>query len=177
MQYFYVKAGEIVGAGDIGENLPDDVGAIANSFGPGIDPNDYYVSDGSIQPKPDRPSPYHVWIEGGWTLPEVGDLSAIVNPWDSLVNRVRGSEVWDAAFTASFKSLRAQSAWSVLLSSLTSTHNIDDLAFGLNALIEAAPTLFSDEVKSQFKTMLVETNLLTENLSQILVVSDGQQDP
>lgn len=167
MKYFYVQNGTIAGLGDT-----DDVpfACIANMFGGSIDPNDFCVVDGKIELRPERPSPDHVWADGGWVKPTPIDVSAIVslNPWQTLLDKLRGSEVWEAAFSASVKSLRAQSAWTILYGTITSTNNLQDLAFSLGALIDAAPALFTIEVKAKFKEILAEVGLLDASLEKVL---------
>lgn len=168
MKYFYVKDGSIVGLGD-SEDMPDGFDLVPNEFGQ-VNPHDYFYADGQIEKKPDRPSLDAAWNNGEWSVPEPIDVGAIValNPWRSLLDKLRGSDVWEAAFTASFKSLRAQSAWTLLYGTITSTNNIQDLAFAVSALIDAAPTFFPAEIKQQFKAMLSEVHLLDQSLAQIL---------
>jgi len=81
--------------------------------------------------------------------------------WNRLTELLRGSALWNKAFTASMQSVAANAAFTLLLTTLTSTHAIVDFSFAVRTLrqiLQSDPGLtdFSDNDLDSFKNMLSE---------------------
>jgi hypothetical protein len=89
----------------------------------------------AVQIRPEQPSPLHYWNanEQAWERPTV----AVGTDWQGLTNALRGSAAWGRAYAASEKTLKANSAFTLLLATLTATHALEDLVWAIAKLREA----------------------------------------
>lgn len=132
MAYFFLQNGQIVGTTD------DPNIAIAGfEIAEGVDlpVEQLYWNGSEICPKPERPSPLHVWERLEWILPFVATLER--ENWDGLVSSLRGTAVWAKVYTAASRTLKANVSWTLLYGTLTRTHNLQDLQFAIAEIREA----------------------------------------
>jgi hypothetical protein len=74
--------------------------------------------------------------------------------WDGLASDLRSSDIWAKSFKAASISIVANSAWTLLYGTLTSTKHLQDLMFAITALRSAmAMTDEGDFTKSQIKEL------------------------
>ena len=109
--------------------------------------------------------------ELGWEQREENDAAVqeylhppepIASPdWERLTSSLRGSAVWAKAFGSAMQSIAANAAMTLMLSSLTATHSLQDLRFAfvtLRQIMLTTPGLadFSVTELSFLKTTLAE---------------------
>jgi hypothetical protein len=84
------------------------------------------------------------WIEVSEDDPAVVEFLNSVTPsppdFAGLLNAMRGTAEFSHAYTAADESIAALNALTLLLSSLSSTHNLDDLRFSFNRLRAVMPS-------------------------------------
>lgn len=132
MKNFIVLGGNIVG---ITDEIPNNETVFANPDN--LEIADVYW-DGEIIPKPDRPSPQHYWDEQThtWIAPAIENISIFFN-WDMLVASLFNSPEWAKAYSASEKTLKANTAFTTLLTTLTNLRRVETLEFAIAKLREA----------------------------------------
>jgi hypothetical protein len=97
-----------------------------------------YCSDGEVQPIPPKPSENCHWNGIEWV--EIVLLNTAIEngpDWDGLVSNLRSSDIWEKSFKAASMSIAANSAWTLLYGTLTSTKHLQDLIFAITALRSA----------------------------------------
>lgn len=87
-------------------------------------------------------------------------LEQLRNPPDfnKLTLSLRGSEFWMKMLTAADNSLRASNAFTLAMSSLTSTHNLGDLRFAFARLQEEAGSAITANDRRWLRDRLREAN-------------------
>lgn len=90
-------------------------------------------------------------------------LTASVSPaWQGLENALRRSTVWQKVAEASKVSVSCQFGFTLLLSALTATHNLDDLQYSVSVIREALSGLpVGDFTPSEIE--LINTYLVNNN--------------
>lgn len=90
----------------------------------------------------DRPSLDHVWRDGDWRLELTPD-------WEGLINDLRGTEVFSRVYGAAASTIEANTAYTLLMDTLTKTHNLTDLEFAIGALRQAMTGTVGDFTPEQ----------------------------
>ncbi len=80
--------------------------------------------------------------------------------WINLESRVRGSAFFNRAYSAGDESLPAQNAFTLLLATISKTHEIQDLVFGFNRLRQVLPETTTGDYTSEELEAIVQ--LLTD---------------
>ncbi|WP_088893221.1 hypothetical protein [Leptolyngbya ohadii] len=115
-----------------------------------------------VKLKGDRPSPAHYWDgeRNEWVLPELPPIPAIPR-WDWLTDSVRGSALFQRSYLASEQSTAVNAAFTLLMASLTTTRNLNDLRFAFARLrvgLQALEIDFSVEELEWLGGKLLECN-------------------
>ncbi|MCC5636343.1 hypothetical protein LC593_10825 [Nostoc sp. CHAB 5844] len=136
--YFLIQNNEIVGTSDAKiEELPLNFSLVE---GPDILISQAYYKDGEILPKGSSPSPQHTWDEQThtWIEPEALPVAQLSAPnWDALIASLENSPEWGKAYTAAERTLKANTAFTTLLTTLTSLRRTETLEFAIAKLREA----------------------------------------
>lgn len=154
---FLISENQIVGVfpeGENSNNLP--TGFTIADFEIESSIESVYFADGRVQLIPDRPSENHVWIGNKWSeiLLAPPNLIDFDPDWVGLISDLRGSQIWVKSFEAASTSIAANSAWTLLYGTLTTTNNLDDLAFSISSLRSAMKlTDGGDFTKAQLKSL------------------------
>jgi hypothetical protein len=92
----------------------------------------------AIVQKPEQPSPEHFWNHesNAWEIVVI-PIPEPLPDWQGLTSQLRGSAAWGRAYTSSERTLKANSAFTLLLTTLTSTHAVEDLVWAIAKLREA----------------------------------------
>lgn len=96
---------------------------------------------------------YQQWLETEGNTPDPIDTPQLVN-WQGLENSLRASPIWQKCFEVSMLSLPAQSATTLLLSTITSTRNLQDLEFAIGFLRQQMQTLPVGDFTTQEITLM-----------------------
>lgn len=143
MALWWISSGEVVGPAILGIGVPDNFEEVE---GPEARDRDLLYVDGqTIKLKPERPSPSHVWsvTQKTWieqSLPAPG----LAIDWTGFLAALRNTPVFARIYSASTQSLRANSAYTLLTSTLTTTHNLDDFQWAIAELREGMTTSTGD---------------------------------
>ncbi|NJR37751.1 MAG: hypothetical protein HC781_01595 [Leptolyngbyaceae cyanobacterium CSU_1_4] len=113
------------------DNLPVGFTAVE---APDLPLEQLYWDGAIVRIKPEQPSSLHVWEVDQWVLPQPNVFG---ENWQGLTEILTGSGFWTKAYDASTRTLKANSAFTVLLAVLTSTQRVDRLANAL-ALLRGA---------------------------------------
>ena len=132
--YYLIFDNQIAGTAESVDSLPIDFIALQ---GPDEDINNLYYDGESIQIKPPRPSPSHFWDNAleNWILPIIPENS--VPNWDKLILLLDNSPEWGRVYAAAEKTLKANTAFTTLLTTLTNLRKVETLEFALAKLREA----------------------------------------
>lgn len=126
---WWISDGEIIGPAIAGIN-PSNFEIVA---GPEAASRDQvYYNLGQIFIKPDRPSDRHIWLQNEWQLLTTQSPSAI--DWVGMLNSLRGSTIFGKIYQASTEDLRVNTAYTLLTSTLVSTHNLEDFEWAIEEL-------------------------------------------
>lgn len=133
---YYVSENQVVGANADPNSIPN--GWTVAEGADDLSPEQCYFDGEMVRQKPDRPSPEHFWSEQekAWVAPVIPEPTIVLN-WTGLVAGLRGSMVWGKVFEASTRTLKAQSAFTLLYGTLTAVHNLDDLRLAIALIREA----------------------------------------
>lgn len=86
--------------------------------------------------------------------PELKIIEPELEPnWNQLVADLRGTAVFGKAFTTA-----APNPWSLLLTSLTTTHLVEDLSFALYAVRASMPIDFTESEIAEINQKLAANN-------------------
>lgn len=134
---FLIYEGAIAGTTDQAEDLPEGYSAHP---GPDAPIEEVYWDGADVILKPEKPSAIAFWnIETlSWTEPEafvIPNLQSL--DWDKLIAALDSSPEWERAYTASERTLKANTAFTTLMSALTSIRKVETLQFALSKLREA----------------------------------------
>lgn len=126
----------IAGVTDQAENLPD--GYFAHK-GPDAPIEDLYWDGTDVILKPEKPSAIAIWNTEAlsWEEPEAFVIPSLPLDWDKLIAALDSSPEWERAYTASERTLKANTAFTTLMSALTSIRKVETLQFALAKLREA----------------------------------------
>jgi hypothetical protein len=153
--FLLISDGQICGRTNSPDGLPFGLEAI--EYDGGLEPSALELVDGKIcEKKPASVVPIEM-------------VEVPASPWVQLRQKVQNTPIWEASFQASYKSLKAQSAWTLMLNSIDSSHNLSDFSFAVCALLEAAPEKFTDELKADFLELLEKIGLTTDDLTEALI--------
>ena len=143
MHYFISESGEIVGTTD--DPTVELAGHTVHD-GPDAPPDALYFDGEKVAFKPDRPGENCFWSvpDRAWVCPEP-PAEIVVTDWDGLVNSLRGTAVFAKIYVAATqpetntiaaltKTLKANTGYTLLMDTLTKTHNLQDLQFALGQL-------------------------------------------
>lgn len=136
--HFFICDNQIAGISEIPpQGLPANFQIVE---GPNLPIELLYFDGEEILEKPEPPTPAHIWdnFNKEWVLPAspVIALPASSN-WDLLLSSLHNSPEWDRAYTASERTLKANTAYTTLLTILATTRHIDGLQNILAKLREA----------------------------------------
>ena len=129
--------------------------------GPDHDYSELYWTGESVAIRTPKPDGNYVWNLTEWV--EVIIPTPDAGPdWGGLASTLRNSPAWAHAYDQAEETVKANAAFTLLLASLVSTHNEDDLRFAwlrLRELMQTQPTLtdFSEE------QLLFVTEALSDN--------------
>lgn len=117
-----------------------------------------YFDNGELKLIPPSPDGDYRWDGSEWVeIPPVvfPPFIPIGPDWAGLLSDLRGSEVWAKSFVAASTSIAANSAWTLLYSTLTGTNrHFPDLMFSIGALRNAmAATEGGDFTADQVATI------------------------
>jgi hypothetical protein len=128
---YLIFNGSVVGVvqGDGEVSLPEGFEEIESDLNL---PSDAVFFDGvAIAEKPIQPSPNHVWDGTIWVAPVPSLEYPRENDWAAFAQRLKGSEAWARVYAASSRTLRANSAFTLLLNTITSGFDTETLAFAI----------------------------------------------
>jgi len=153
MRYIWIYDGQV--AGECAENValesyPSGFTLVEAPDGMDAILTDLYWDGTNVIEKPSQPSPEHYWNaqSNEWELPIIPTQLAIAN-WQGLTSQLRGSAAWGHAYLSSEKTLKANSAFTLLLATLTSTHAIEDLVWALARLREAMQAIATGDFTTE----------------------------
>ncbi len=132
--FFLIQNGAIAGtSAEFTDNLPEGFSLIE---GPDLPLSEVYWNGQSVVTKPPQPSPEHYWngATNTWVAPS--PLTPFQD-WDKLISFLDSSPEWGRAYGAAEKTIKANTAFTLLLTTLTSLRKIETLEFALNKLREA----------------------------------------
>jgi hypothetical protein len=138
MAYFWINDGAIAGISEDlmePERYPQGFTLVE---GPDAPAETLFWNGSEVAKKPEQPSSQHVWNfeKNDWMLPHIFQSEPIAN-WQGLADDLTGSTLWAKAYEASTRTLKANSAFTVLLTVLTSTKRADRLNHAIALLREA----------------------------------------
>ncbi|MBH8566699.1 hypothetical protein I8748_31880 [Nostoc sp. CENA67] len=131
---FLIYDNAIVGTATQAENLPE--GFIALE-GPNLPIEEVYLDGSDIKAKPPKPSEAHYWdgelLE--WKIFH-HDVTSFPD-WDKLISLLHNSPEWARAYAAAERTLKANTAYTTLLTTLSSFRRLENLEFAIAKLREA----------------------------------------
>jgi hypothetical protein len=152
---FLIYDGQLSGTTIATDSLPEGFEAVE---GPDLPLERVYWDGSQVQAKPTQPSSLHYWdgVSHQWQLPEPVSL-AIATPsspedWDGLTNALRNTAVFAKVYGAATqpeastiaaltKTLKANTAYTLLMDTLSKTHHSGDLQFAIAQLREVMATI------------------------------------
>jgi hypothetical protein len=158
--------GQIAGQSTTADNLPAGFTAIEYS---GTEPLENLWFDGkNIRVKPERPSDRHYWAGTDWAeMPE--NIIPVHEDWAGLVADLRGSGLLGKVYSAAKKTVKATTAWTMLMTALTSPLMIvEDLAFAIGDFRAMAPDVLDAEDCQLILGFLHDRGFHAEVLDQAL---------
>ncbi|MBW4670423.1 MAG: hypothetical protein KME60_24160 [Cyanomargarita calcarea GSE-NOS-MK-12-04C] len=141
---FFICNDEIAGITDscLEAGLPSGYKCIE---GPNLLVHEVYWDGENVLPRPEQPSNEHYWdsTTNAWeaTKPAVVPLINLEENWDKLISLLQSSPEWAHAYTAAERTLKANTAFTTLLSSLTTLRKVETLQFALAKLREAMSSI------------------------------------
>ncbi len=96
--------------------------------------DEVYFAEGQIQRKPERPSDRHSWINNEWQLPPNPPITE--RDWDGLFKALQNSSVFGKIYASATENLRSNAAYTLLFSTLTTTHNYEKFVWAIAELRE-----------------------------------------
>ncbi|MDM9583079.1 hypothetical protein [Nostoc sp. GT001] len=108
--------------------------------GPNLLPYEVYWDGEAVLPKPPQPSLEHYWdsTTNTWQLPQLITIPQIkVENWDKLILLLDSSPEWGRVYAAAEKTLKANTAFTTLLTTLTNLRKVETLIFAIAKLREA----------------------------------------
>jgi hypothetical protein len=136
MKYLIID-GEVVGRVGEGE---EPMGQATLEPGPyAADISQLYFDAGEVKLKPEPPGPDAWWDRDakGWREPQPLPEVPLAPDWDGFAAALRGGPTWAKFYAAGTKDLRCNLAGTLLLTTLTSGHNLADLEFAIAELLAA----------------------------------------
>ncbi|RCJ20116.1 hypothetical protein A6S26_05190 [Nostoc sp. ATCC 43529] len=134
--FFFIQGDAIAGMSNaFTDQLPTGFTLVE---GPDLPLNLIYWNGRKILPKPQQPSPEYYWDSAinEWVAPDPPTPSQIQD-WDKLISLLDSSPEWGKAYAAAEKTLKANTAFTTLLTTLTSLRKTETLEFAIARLREA----------------------------------------
>jgi hypothetical protein len=133
--FFLIKDGAVAGtSAELTDKLPEGFFLVEGTDSPlGV-----YWDGENILAKPQQPSPSHYWdaINNEWVLPFIPPVF-VAEDWDKLTSLLDNSPEWGRAYSAAERTLKANTAFTTLLTTLTTLRKIETLQFVIAKLREA----------------------------------------
>ena len=158
--------GQIAGQTGTAENLPS--GFVAVPYD-GDEPIENLWWDGKkIRVKPERPSDRHYWAGTDWAeMPE--NIIPAYEDWAGLVADLRESGLLGKVYSAAKKTVKASTAWTMLMAALTSPLMVvEDLAFAIGDFRAMTPDVLDAEDCQLILGFLHDRGFHSELLDQAL---------
>jgi hypothetical protein len=136
------------------DNLP--IGFTIEEYDGNLPIESLYFSDGEVKPIPPRPEGDYRWNGSEWAeIPAIAltPPTPIGPDWGGILSDLRGSELWQKTFEAASSSIAVNAAWTVLQSSLVSTHHAGDLEFSIGALRAAMRDAGGDFSRTEVRAL------------------------
>lgn len=137
MKIFLIYENEIAGIANQETQLPSGYSAIE---GPNDELENLYFDGFQIQLKPPKPSVAHYWDNEllKWVSPNQGAIPPSNSPnWEKLILLLENSPEWAKAYAASEKTLKANTAFTTLLTTFANLRKVENLIFAIAKLREA----------------------------------------
>ena len=133
---YLILDNEVIGRIEGNQNPPGNATVITGPWAPEND--QLYVDGDKVKVRPEKPSPAAWWDKGEKAWKEPIPLPEIATPdWQGLAAALPGGPIWAKFYAAGTKDLRANLAGTLLLTTITSSHNLDDLTFAIAELLDA----------------------------------------
>jgi hypothetical protein len=161
MTYYWITGDQLAGSSETAipeANWPQGETLVE---GPDHDYSELYWTGDTVAIRPQRPDGNYVWNLTEWVEVIIPAPEPTPN-WIGLESALRNSAAWAHAYDQAEETVKANAAFTLLLTSLTSTHNENDLRFAwlrLRELMQTQQTLtdFSAE------QLLFVTEALSDN--------------
>ncbi len=136
MKNYLIYDNTIAGVADQTEELPN---GFTIATGADLPIERLYFDGETIQEKPPQPTAQHQWDgeQRSWLAPPSSDppVANSSPDWDGLANWIRGSIYFERCYVAAKISPSATAAAALLLVTINTTHNLQDLAFVLGDIL------------------------------------------
>jgi len=158
--------GQIAGQTTTTDNLAAGFTAIEYS---GTEPLESLWFDGKkIRVKPERPSDRHYWTGKDWAE-NVDAQIPMHEDWAGLMADLRGSGLLAKVYAAAKKTVKVATAWTMLMTALTSPLMIvEDLAFAIADFRAMAPDVLNTEDCQLILGFLHDRGFHSESLENAL---------
>jgi hypothetical protein len=149
---FLIFENAIAGTTNQTEGLP---AGFSVAEGPDAPNEELYWDGSAIVYKPPRPTPSSVWNthSNQWEEFAVPQQIVTLPDWKGLELALTGTQAFGRAFNTA-----PANAWTLLLSTITTMHNIDHLMFALNAIRQGMPEDFNSAEIEQINQALEANN-------------------
>lgn len=138
--FYFIKDGEIVGTADSNIGLPGNFQAV--EFEEIVDISLLYFDGEEICLKPQKPGENFFWDANTNQWKEIPSVEFIRGyDWDKLLVTLQSSDEWAKAYSASERTLKANTAYTTLLVVLTNTRQVGTLEWAVAKLREAMATI------------------------------------
>jgi hypothetical protein len=130
---FLIKDGALVGTStEFTDSLPEGFSLIE---GPDLPLFEVYWDGHTVSAKPPQPTPEHYWDSeiNTWVAP-VPIIIPQIQDWDKLISLLDNSPEWGKVYTAAEKTLKANAAFTTLLTTLTNFRKVETLEFAIAKL-------------------------------------------
>jgi hypothetical protein len=139
MPYYWITNNQL--AGRSGANVPESQWPANYQLAEGPDHpyEELYWTGEAVAIRPPKPDGNYVWSLTEWVEVIIPTPEPTPN-WLGLESALRNSAAWAHAYDQAEETVKANAAFTLLLNSLTSTHNEDDLRFAWLRLRELMQT-------------------------------------
>ncbi len=104
--------------------------------------SELYFDGENVVKKPDKPGDNFFWSEEFCQWQEIPSVEFFQgSDWDKLLQTLQSSAEWAKAYSASERTLKANTAYTTLLVVLTNTHQVDSLEWAIAKLREAMASI------------------------------------
>jgi hypothetical protein len=159
--YFWIKENQLAGTSE--SAIPEENWPLNETLveGPDGDYSEFYWTGDAVAVRPPKPEGNYVWDLTEWVEVVTPTPEPVAN-WVGLAATLRNSPAWAHAYSQAEETVKANAAFTLLLTSLTSTYSEDDLRFAwlrLRQLMQTQSSL-SDFSAEQLEFV---ANALTDN--------------